>query len=43
MFGALEPTGATGELYNEGIGTRVCVGLSLLNPGEEKQKLPQNQ
>ena len=38
MCGALDPTGAICGPYGEGVGTRVCVGPWLLEPGEKKKK-----
>ena len=38
MCGALDPIGAICGPYGEGVGTRVCVGPWLLEPGEKKKK-----
>ena len=37
MRGALDPVGAICGPYGEGVGTRVCVGSWLLQPGEKKK------
>ena len=39
MCGALDPTGAICGPHDEGVGTRVCVGPLLPQPGVTKKKL----